>query len=119
MVTPHYTEEYYCTKCKESKNRFDVDKTWICPVCGSYAHIRIITEDKDQACIRILPKDLKPDDYILMNRNDQYRQIFAVKELDDKIQLNVEKYGSWRIPKNMYVLKLIGGWYIKKAGGKL
>jgi len=111
MVLPHITEEYFCNFCHQSLKMIDVDRTWTCPKCKNYILIRIITDNKNNACTRVFAKDLKEDEYILMDRNDDFRRIIRIIDLGDIIQLNIEGYGAWKVKKQKYILKLEGRWY--------
>lgn len=111
METPHITEEYFCVHCNIFLRRENIDKTWDCPTCHHKIHIRIITENKDNACYRVLPQNLKVDDIVFTHRESDYHPILRIIDQGNLIQLNLKNYGAFKVPKNRYVLKIDGGWY--------
>lgn len=111
METPHITEEYFCTHCDKKLLLENVFRTWDCPTCGNYVHIRIVSDKKNNACFRIPPIEINEGDLVLIHRDDDYREVFKKIDLGNVIQLNLAKYGAWKIEKNRYVLKIDGGWY--------
>ncbi|MDH6252453.1 DNA-directed RNA polymerase subunit RPC12/RpoP [Chryseobacterium sp. H1D6B] len=111
METPHITEEYFCVNCDKFLHREDVYKTWDCPVCNHIVHIRIITDEKDNACFRVLPQNLIVGDIVFTHRESDYHAILRVIDHGNMIQLNLKNYGSLKVEKNRYVLKIDGGWY--------
>ncbi|MFG0592243.1 hypothetical protein ACF8C4_14075 [Myroides odoratimimus] len=111
MEIPHITEEYFCTNCNKKLLLENVFKTWDCPTCRNYVHIRIITENKDNACFRIPSVEINSGDLVLIHRDDNFREVFKKIDFVNEVQLNLEKYGAWKIAKNRYILKLDGGWY--------
>ncbi|WP_394660565.1 hypothetical protein [uncultured Chryseobacterium sp.] len=112
METPHITEEYFCIHCHKPLGHSDVFRTWDCPICKNKIHIRIITEDKDNACYRFLPHELNVNDIILTHRDSEYYSILKIIDFNSNtFQFNLQKYGAWKISKDRYVLKIDGGWY--------
>jgi len=107
---PHGTEEYYCTNCEISKDRIEVNKDWKCPKCKNPVHVRIKTDDKDNACFRIKIKELKNSDMILMNREDEFRSVLNLKEEKNDFRVAIKKYKTITVDKNSHILILDGKW---------
>ncbi|WP_291287159.1 hypothetical protein [Flavobacterium sp.] len=110
---PHSSEEYYCTNCKKFLTLLDVNLSWKCPTCSKYTHIRIINADStiDQSCERILASELRSDDIILLHRNDDFKDVFSVRQDGDNIFANIKGHGGLKMHKDDTILKLVGGWY--------
>ena len=107
---PHGTEEYYCISCETYKDQFEVKKDWKCPKCKNPVHVRVKTEDKNNACFRINIKELEVNDMILLERNDDFRSVLNLKKEGDGIRVAIEKFGVLTINKDSHILKLDGGW---------
>jgi len=111
---PHATEEYFCESCKQTKTRTDVEPNWECPKCKKYIQVRIKTEKLDNSCFRIPISELNIGDIVLMEREDEFREVLGLQEsYKDKsdIRIALKEYGTVIAPKGNKILKLHGGWF--------
>lgn len=110
---PHVSEKYYCQTCNDFKKGEDVRKNWMCPDCGEYVQIHIITEKLDNSCFRIPVTELKVGDMALMDRREEFREVFGIHECyknKKQLRISLKEYGTITQPKTSTIMKLHGSW---------
>ena len=88
-----------------------VNKDWKSSKFKNPVHIRINTDDKNNACFRVKIKELNVGNLILLDRDDDFRRVLNLKKEGANIRVAIEKFRVLTLNKDSYILKLDGGWY--------